>query len=805
MADKTTEVGTRLTYDISDFETGINKQIALTEKAQNASESLKKKVAESKSAQVDAIEKVVEAEKKAINSAKSTIQEQDKLANSTKKLSSEKIKLLKQYSKEKAALKQAINDYQIFGTSIGQTKDLFRQTINVSKTFIKVLGRVKIALIATGIGAFAVALGGVIAYLTKTQSGIDKVTKVTTQLGAAVKVIIDRFANLGKNLLNGKFFEKIGENITRYFRNPIKAMREDLKGVKDGIVDVTNEIIKETSEAGKLEDQRIRLREREREIRKEIALQRAEIKQLNLIAEDTTKGYGERYEAIKLAGELENQLLDKRTELAQQELKYIQDKNALSENLVEDLEAEAEAEIKLNNIKEESLELQTTINNKLNTIVAERIRQQEALAQSFAAISNEFAEMLGSFEQLSEEEIFSNAKDSALKNLEELRQASKETAEELGIDTTDIEKAYEILFDKFSNRQLLTDVEGISTEIDTFEVEPREVKVDIKPETIEKSKATIEDSFAIIKDQILTTIGIDQDDAKYILEGLEIALNEALNFISANIDKRIEENERYLDALEQEETRLKDQLAREQELKDRGAANDVERLKNQLKDQENLQREAFLKSEQLKKQQARVQLAQDLAQAGQNLLTAASGIMSAHSSIPFAGIPIALAFIGSMFAAFAKFRSQAKSTVKLFKGAKNIGQFIHKGGQDDAHAEGYHVTDQFGNDTGVRIGGNEMLMPQRAALQHEDGLMKLAKKPEDYSIISNYQKSLFALNTMSESSKSYNYFKDLKSEIKQQTREIVKAIFDKPVAYVISEDSEKVVLLKGKNKDVFEI
>lgn len=74
----------------------------------------------------------------------------------------------------------------------------------------------KIALISTGIGAIIVALGSLIAYFTKTQKGIEAVSRVTAALGAAFNVIIDRIA-------------KFGGAIIKLFSGDFKGAASDMK------------------------------------------------------------------------------------------------------------------------------------------------------------------------------------------------------------------------------------------------------------------------------------------------------------------------------------------------------------------------------------------------------------------------------------------------------------------------------------------------------------------------------------------------------------------------------------------------
>jgi hypothetical protein len=107
------------------------------------------------------------------------------------------------------------------------------------------------------------------------------------------------------------------------------------------------------------------------------AKERAGIKELNLIAEDTTKSIDERIAAAEEAGAKERALFERRRAEAEEALRIRREQNALSESTAEDLQAEAELEAEVYNLQAESLELQTTLQNKLNTLKAEGVRLEE--------------------------------------------------------------------------------------------------------------------------------------------------------------------------------------------------------------------------------------------------------------------------------------------------------------------------------------------------------------------------------------------------------------------------------------------
>ena len=223
------------------------------------------------------------------------------------------------------------------------------------------------AIISTGIGALLVAVGSLIAYFTGTERGAQKLRVGMAALGAAVGGVKDLFIGLieaAAAFLSGDF-ARAGELASGAFKELGKSIQEDVGAAME------------------LEQAMNAVKVATRELSVETAKQRAEIKALNLIAEDTTKSYKERGEAAKEAANIEADLMKQRTALAEENLRILKAQADLNESDEATLQAIAEAEIAVSTIRMESLELQTTLQNKLNTIEQqqETERQQRAAAQ----------------------------------------------------------------------------------------------------------------------------------------------------------------------------------------------------------------------------------------------------------------------------------------------------------------------------------------------------------------------------------------------------------------------------------------
>jgi len=110
---------------------------------------------------------------------------------------------------------------------------------------------------------------------------------------------------------------------------------------------------------------------------------------LNLIAEDTTKNINDRIAAADEAGAKERALFEQRKANAEEELSLLEAQMSLGENSEEDIQRRAELEADVFNLAAESLELQTTLQNKLNTLKLEAINLTRQQLQAEIDLANE--------------------------------------------------------------------------------------------------------------------------------------------------------------------------------------------------------------------------------------------------------------------------------------------------------------------------------------------------------------------------------------------------------------------------------
>jgi len=241
----------------------------------------------------------------------------------------------------------------------------FKKAATGTKAFITGLKLTRGAIIATGIGALVVGIVALVKQFGKTEEGARKLAKAFAPVRAVIDVLQQKISALGGaifKLFTGDF-RGAADDFTRALGNQNNEYQRQ--------IDLYSELI-DREQA--LEDARIRQTVA-------TAKTRAEIKELNLVAEDLTKSLDEREAAAERAGQLERELFEERKRIAQEELAIAQARLESSNTTTEDREKAAELEAEIFRLEQESLELQTTLNNKLNTIRAEGIRQREAQAE----------------------------------------------------------------------------------------------------------------------------------------------------------------------------------------------------------------------------------------------------------------------------------------------------------------------------------------------------------------------------------------------------------------------------------------
>ena len=308
----------------------------------------------------------------------------------------------------------------------------FKEAASGAKTFIKGLKLTRAAIIATGIGALVVGVTALVGAFTSTRRGARQLQTIMAGLGAVVEQLTARFQAMG------------GFIVDLFSKGPQAAVKQ-YKETLDELPDSLQEAINKAME---LERATQALTDAQRVLTVQRAKDRAEIKELNKIAEDTSKSLKEREAAAKEAIEIEQALMAERERIAAEELRIAQEKAAMSDSSDEDLNRLAELEANLINIRTESVELQTTLNNKLNTIRKEQKTKDEEAAKKRKENEEEVNKALAASaaERISERAKEENALDEHYKQLREKAKGNakllKRIDEQEVVDREELDKKY---------------------------------------------------------------------------------------------------------------------------------------------------------------------------------------------------------------------------------------------------------------------------------------------------------------------------------------------------------------------------
>ena len=257
--------------------------------------------------------------------------------------------------------KNAAGEFKILGVSLNGVKRGFASAAVTAKGMF---GTIKAGLISTGIGAFVVIIGSLVAYFTSTKEGADKLNRVFTALGATMDVLKDRIST-------------VGEAISLVFQGKWSEAADKLK---DSVTGIVAEVKEEIAVMDALEIRLQKLRDAELAFTVQKAKTRQEIEKARLNAEDETKSAAERLEALKKALTLEEQTTNRELELAREKLAIQDEQMKTSKNLVED-------EAKLAQFRVELIEKETaSVKMRRRVITEVNALEREINAESVARL-----------------------------------------------------------------------------------------------------------------------------------------------------------------------------------------------------------------------------------------------------------------------------------------------------------------------------------------------------------------------------------------------------------------------------------
>jgi hypothetical protein len=323
-----------------------------------------------------------------------------------KKLSKQKLDLtnkLKEQEKATGDTRRNVGNYSESIKDAAKQSELFRGVIGslekaqlgytiAAKGATFATASFKKVLISTGIGAVIVLIGSLISFLTRFQSGIDKVSQAFAGISTFVGVFLDALGNLGKQVVGQiiPIFKGLGQIITGLVTFNLEKMSEGFENVKGALseidpinlIEVGKEAAKSAQRAADLTKAMQDVVRAERLMNVERAKSKALINELRRDSQDETKSLKEREKALKQAVALEQEQLQAQIDSKAEQLRIQKELNSLTESTDEDLQKEYDIEIEIANLKEQSLNKQIELNGQLRGIEAKKEAERKARADA---------------------------------------------------------------------------------------------------------------------------------------------------------------------------------------------------------------------------------------------------------------------------------------------------------------------------------------------------------------------------------------------------------------------------------------
>lgn len=236
----------------------------------------------------------------------------------------------------KAGFTASANAAALIPGPIGVAATAMTGLTGATSTFVAALKTVKGALIATGVGAFVVVVGTLIAYFTETEKGAQKLRTIMAGLGGVIRTVADAMMSLD--------FRNLTTNIKENTQAAI-ANAKALNAVEEAEGDLTVK----RAEANK------------------------EITRARLIADDLTKSTEERIEAVKRAGDIEKQVAAEELDIQRQRLAAMESNlNMKKDASEEERDLVDQAKVRLADLERETLMREKRLGSEVQSLKNEQ-------------------------------------------------------------------------------------------------------------------------------------------------------------------------------------------------------------------------------------------------------------------------------------------------------------------------------------------------------------------------------------------------------------------------------------------------
>jgi len=467
----------------------------------------------------------------------------------------------KEQAKANKVLKEAEKNQADYGGVLGfvdkQTGGAVSGIQNLTKSVTgatKGFGLMRIAWMATGLGALVLLITSIVGAFTRSEEGQEKFARGMAMIGAVVDQALDLFANLGTGIIDafmnpveslknfGKTIQEFvmdkvqlvidgmglmgsalsklfsgdfsgalddaGEGFVKLNRgmNPTVILTEALIDGTKKLIKATGELIDETGREIDVMNKVTKMRQKAHHIERELQIERAnanrEINDIRLQAEDReNKSASERIKLLRKAQAIEEDITKKEIKAKQMLVDAMILEQSISLTTIEEKDKLAKMQAELINLDTKKLRSQRLLQTQITTAVNEEIAAAKTLQDFKDSLrvkdeENKFAEI--------EQE-----KADRLKSLEDLK-ATETEKQQIKLD---IEQAFK------DKKKLIEDEE--KTKLD----EEREQFLESE---LEKDELNLEDQRTKALDELARLEGTDQQ---------KLAINTKYDKLEAEQDK----------------------------------------------------------------------------------------------------------------------------------------------------------------------------------------------------------------------------------------------------------------------------
>lgn len=236
----------------------------------------------------------------------------------------------------KAGFTASANAAALIPGPIGVAATAMTGLTGATSTFVGALKTVKGALIATGVGAFVVIVGTLIAYFTETEKGAQKLRTIMAGLGGVIRTVADAMMSLDFR------------NLTTNIKENTQAAIANAKAL-NAVEEAEGELTIKRAQANRA------------------------ITEARLLADDLTKSTEERIHQIYLAGVIEKRVAEEELEIQRQRVAAMQSNvNMKKDASEEERDLLEQAQVRLIELQNDTLKREKRLGSEVQSLKNEQ-------------------------------------------------------------------------------------------------------------------------------------------------------------------------------------------------------------------------------------------------------------------------------------------------------------------------------------------------------------------------------------------------------------------------------------------------